>query len=142
MLTATQSYGNTTIGSASLDPDKKYPVLRRMDGYFMELPPMSIRTYLDGVGLPFQANKFPDFIVASKKDSLIIKGVFTVLNAPVSVVPLLDVPIPTEGDDIGAVFLITVSISGRELKTLIDRIPPIAEGYDINTTYILIHDSD
>lgn len=139
MPTVTQSCGNTTIGSDSLDPDKKYPVLGLGDGYFVEMTSMTLSNYLDGVGIPFQAIAFPDFIITSKEGALTIQGMLTVLSVPVCVVPLLNVPIPTEGDDIGAVFLVTVDASHHELKTLVDRIPPVVGGYNINTTYILIH---
>lgn len=136
MPTVTQSYGNITT-------DEKYSVLAYMGyGHFLELSPMPLSNYLDGLGVAFQNIKFPDFIVTSKEGALTIQGMLTVLNAPVCVVPLLSEPIPTEGDDVGAVFLVTVCVPLHELKTLIDRIPPIDGGYDINTTYILIHDSD
>lgn len=136
MPTVTQSYGNITI-------DEKYSVLAYMgDGYFRNLSPKSLSDYLDGLAKAFQYIQFPDFIVTSKEGALTIQGMLTVLNAPVCVVPLLPEPIPTEGDDVGAVFLVTVCVPLHELKTLVDRIPPMDEGYDINTTYILIHDSD
>lgn len=132
MPTVTQSYGNITT-------DKKYPVLCMGDGYFTELSPKSLSDYLDGIKVAFQDIQFPDFIITSKQGALTIQGMLTVLNAPVCVVPLLSEPIPTKGDDVGAVFLITEHIPNPELKELIDRIPPLAGGYDINTTYILIH---
>lgn len=142
MPTATQSYGNTTIGNDNLDTDKEYPVLGMGDGYFIHMTSMSIRNYLVELGVPFQAIAFPDFIITSKEGALTIQGMLTVLNLPVCVVTLLDVPIPTEGDDLGAVFLVTVDASHHELKALVDRIPSIVGGYDIDTTYILIHGND
>lgn len=135
MPTVTQSYGNITT-------DKEYSVLAMGDGHFIELSTMTLSSYIEGVDEPFQHIAFPDFIITTKEGALTIQGMLTVLNSPVCVVPLMDKPIRTEGDDIGAVFLVTVSISGRELKTLIDRIPPKVGGYDINTTYILIHEDD
>lgn len=132
MPTVTQSYGNITT-------DKKYPVLCWGYSHFLELSPMSISDYLDGIGEAFRDFAFPDFIVTSKEGALTIQGMLTVLNAPVCVVPLLTEPIPTEGDDVGAVFLVTEDITNHELKELIDRIPPIVGGYNFNTTYILIH---
>lgn len=135
MPTVMQSYGNITT-------DREYPVLGLGDGYFVEMAPMTLSNYIDGVGVPFQAIAFPDFIITSKEGALTIQGMLTVLNVPVCVVPLLIEPIPTEGDDVGAVFLVTVDASHHELKTLVDRIPPIVGGYDINTSYILIHNGD
>ncbi len=135
MPTVTQFYGNTTI-------DKEYRVLRMMDGFGLKLPPMSIRTYLDELSKTYQAETIPDFIVSSKKRAITIQGMFTVLNLPVRVVPLLDVPIPTEGDDIGAVLLLTDYVPYPKLKELIDRVPPIVSGYGLHITYIIIHDDD
>lgn len=135
MPTVTQSYGSITT-------DKKYPVIRMGDGYFVELFRMSVNTYINEIGEAFQDITFPDFIITSKEGALTIQGILTVLNAPVCVVPPLIYPIPTEGDDVGAVFLVTEDITYPELETLVDRIPPIVDGYDINTTYILIHDGD
>lgn len=132
MPTVTQSYGNIMA-------DKKYPVLALGVGHFLELSPKTLSNYLDGIGEAFHDIEFPDFIVTSKEGALSIQGMLTVLNAPVCVVPLLHEPIPTADEDVGAVFLVTEHISNHELKELIDRIPPIIGGYNINTTYILIH---
>ena len=135
MPTVTQSYGNITI-------DKEYPVLGMGDRQFFELSSMSLSKYLEELCEAFRNITFPDFIVTSKEGALSIQGILTVLNSPVCVVPLMDKPIRTEGEDLGAVFLVTVTISKDELKTLVDRIPPIVGGYAINTTYILIHGDD
>ena len=135
MPTVTQSYGNITTG-------KEYPVLALGDGYFIKLSPMSLNNYLDVVDVPFRANAFPDFIIASQEGALTIQGMLTILNIPVAVVPLLIEPIPLDDDVIGAVFLVTVDAPHPELISLVGRIPIIEEGYDINTTYILIHGGD
>ena len=135
MPTVTQSYGNITI-------DKEYPVFGVGEGCLFKMTPMPISTYLEGTGKVLQDTSFPDFIVTTKEDAVTIQGMFTVLDTPVCVVPLLKDPIPTEGDDVGAVILVTVDIPHPELIDLIDRIPPLENGYEINTAYILIHDGD
>lgn len=133
MPTVTQSYGN-------ISTDKKYPVLHYLgDGYFRNLSPKSLSDYLDGLSEAFPDMPFPDFIVTSKEGALTIQGMLTILNAPVCVVPLLSEPFPTEEDIVGVVLLVTEHIPYPELNELIDRIPSMDEGYDINTTYILIY---
>lgn len=135
MPTVTQSYGNITT-------DREYPVMALGDGYFIELSPMSLNNYLDVLDVPFRPNASPDFIITSKEGALTIQGMLTILNIPVTVVPLLIEPIPLDDDVIGAVFLVTVDAPHPKLISLVGRIPIIEEGYDINTTYILIHNED
>lgn len=135
MPTVTQSYGNITT-------DRDYPLLALGDGYFIKLSPMSLIDYLDNVDIPFQFNAFPDFIITSKEGALTIQGMLTILNIPVAVVPLSIEPMPIDEDVIGAVFLVTVDAPHPELITLVSRIPIIEEGYNIHTTYILIHGGD